>query len=133
MRATARGAFLQASRLRALSAAVTVVHAVGMTTVRIAKTLALLGVLTAGPAGELASDSYRCGRKLIRSGDPAAHVLARCGPPKYQDRGRETVYLEGRRQELAVERWYYQKSPRSLQRVILLHRGKVVSIEIGDR
>ncbi len=104
-----------------------------MTTARIAKTLALFCALTAGPVAEVASDTYRCGRKLIRSGDPAARVLERCGPPKYQDRGRETVYLKGRQQELAVERWYYQKSPRSLQRVILLHRGKVVSIETGDR
>lgn len=104
-----------------------------MSTVRIAKTLVLFCALAAGPAGELASDSYRCGRKLIRSGDPAALVLARCGSPKHQDRGRETVYLKGRQQELAVERWYYQKSPRSLQRVILLHQGKVVSIKIGDR
>ncbi|MDT8320103.1 MAG: DUF2845 domain-containing protein [Xanthomonadales bacterium] len=81
-------------------------------------------------AASLQADSYRCGRKLIRSGDSAGEVLSRCGPPRYKDRGRASVRIAGGKEELAVQRWYYRKSSRSLGRVILIHQGQVVGIEI---
>lgn len=90
-------------------------------------------MLLGWPAVTALSDSYRCGRKLIRTGDSAADVLRVCGEPEYKDSGQEDLWFEGRRQKLSVKRWYYRKSQRSLQHVVLLHKGKVLAVEVGGR
>jgi len=79
------------------------------------------------------ADSYRCGRQLIRTGDSAADVLQVCGEPRYKDRGQATLRLGGAEKSASVERWYYKKSRRSLEHVVLLHKGRVVAIEVGGR
>jgi hypothetical protein len=95
--------------------------------------LFLLGMGLVVAAAETAADSYRCGRKLIRSGDSAANVLRVCGAPQHKDSGREELWYQGTRQSLSVQRWYYRKSRRSLQHVVLLHKGKVVAIDVSGR
>jgi len=81
----------------------------------------------------LSADSYRCGRKLIRSGDSTADLLRVCGEPGYKDRGRQSIELNGSRTQAAVERWFYRQGKRSLQHIVILHRGKVVAIEVTGR
>ena len=76
------------------------------------------------------ADSYRCGRKLIRTGDSASELLATCGKPLYKDRGKAFVRAAGGSQELSVQRWYYRQGSRSLGRVVLIYQGEVVGIEI---
>jgi len=82
---------------------------------------------------ESGADSYRCGQKLIRTGDASADVLRVCGEPRYRDRGLEKIVLEGAPQRLTVERWYYRQGSRSLEHVVMLHRGQVVRIAVGGR
>ena len=94
--------------------------------------LVLLAGLMLFCAG-VSADSYRCGRKLIRSGDSTADVLRVCGEPSYKDRGRESIELDGTRTQAAVERWFYRQGKRSLQHIVILHRGKVVAIEANGR
>lgn len=79
------------------------------------------------------ADSYRCDRKLVRNGDSVAHLLRHCGEPRFKDRGRETIKQNGRRVEATVQRWYYKKSRRSLERIVLIHDGDIVGILTGDR
>lgn len=81
----------------------------------------------------LSADSYRCGRKLIHTGDSKADVLRVCGEPAYKDRGRESIELDGSRTQAAVERWFYRQGSRSLQHIVILHRGNVVAIEATGR
>ena len=79
------------------------------------------------------ADSYRCGRKLIRTGDSSAQVLRVCGEPRAKDRGRADVRDGGAIRNVPVERWHYKQSSRSLSRIVNIHRGRVVSIEVGGR
>lgn len=79
------------------------------------------------------ADSYRCGRKVIRTGDPVSAVLRNCGDPRHKARGRETLRLNGVQKEVAVEHWYYRNSRRSLERAVAIYRGHVVSIEVIGR
>lgn len=79
------------------------------------------------------ADSYRCGRKLIRSGDAPADVLRVCGEPHRKDRAHERVVVNGAAQNLPVERWYYRQHKRSLEHAVVIYRGKVVAIEAGSR
>jgi len=79
------------------------------------------------------ADSFRCGQKLIYSGDSAAEVLRVCGKPKYKDRGRETVRINGAERTVSIERWHYRHSRRSFERIVRFHRGKVISISVAGR
>ena len=91
-----------------------------------------LSLLVAAPLAATA-DSYRCGRKLIHTGDSTADVLRVCGEPLAKDRGQADVRIDGVTRNVTVQRWHYKQSARSLGRVVLLHRGRVVAIEMGSR
>ena len=96
------------------------------------KLTVLFCVLTAF-VPDLSADSFRCGRKLISNGDSASEVLHVCGEPRYKDRGNVKIKVNGVTKNTRVERWYYKKSSRSLEHAILIHKGSVVAVEVGNR
>jgi hypothetical protein len=79
------------------------------------------------------ADSFRCSGKVISTGDSRATVLQKCGEPRSMDRGSENIRIPGGQKEVRVERWHYKKSSRSLGRVVMIYKGKVVAIETGER
>lgn len=79
------------------------------------------------------ADTFRCGRKVVRSGDSSAAVLQNCGKPRSKDSGHERVRLEEGHRNVRVERWRYKKSSRSLERIVMIYRGRVVAIDTGQR
>ena len=85
------------------------------------------------PLPDLSADSFRCGRKLVKTGDSKGDLLRVCGEPRHKDRGREKVRINGVSQNAGVERWYYKKSARGLEHIIVIHKGRVSSIEVGSR
>jgi len=50
-----------------------------------------------------------------------------------KDSGHETVRLAEGRKNVRVERWRYKKSSRSLERIVMIYRGRVVAIDTGQR
>ncbi len=82
---------------------------------------------------DLAAGGIRCGRKLVNIGDSTSELIRSCGEPLHKDRGRQAVSVRGVKKETNVERWYYKKSSRSLERVVMIYQGKVVSVEVGSR
>ena len=82
---------------------------------------------------DLSADSFRCGRKLIRTGDSASDLLRVCGQPLYKDRGNRKIKVNGISKSTRVEMWYYKKSSRSLEHAILVYKGSVVGVEVGGR
>lgn len=93
----------------------------------------LLLILTFFLVTEVVADSYRCGRKLVRSGDSVSDLLRICGEPLYKGRGKETVKIDGVPHKANVQRWHYRKNQRSLERIILIYQGKIAAIEVGGR
>lgn len=91
----------------------------------------LLLATVACAAVEVRADGYRCGRKLIRSGDTAKQLLRVCGEPLRKDRGREVITIDGSRQTVNVERWHYRQSRRRLEHIVKLHKGRVVAVDVG--
>jgi hypothetical protein len=79
------------------------------------------------------ADSYRCGRKVVRDGDPVSYLLKICGEPRFKDSGSSMIEVEGVRRKTRVQRWYYKKSSRSLEHIVLIHGGKIAAIEVGGR
>ena len=81
----------------------------------------------------LSADSFRCGRKLISTGDSTGDVIRVCGEPRHKNRGHEKIKVDGVFKNTNVERWYYKKSARSLEHIILIYKGRVSAVEVGER
>jgi hypothetical protein len=79
------------------------------------------------------ADSFRCGRKIVRTGDSPGDLLQTCGQPRYKDRGYERVRSQGSQKKVRVERWYYKKSSRQLEQIVVIHKGRIVAINTGQR
>ncbi len=90
-------------------------------------------ILSFSILSDVNADSFRCGRKLVKTGDSSIDLLRICGKPRYKDRGYEKIKVDGVTRSERVERWYYKKSSRSLERQVLLYRGRIAAIEIGSR
>lgn len=79
------------------------------------------------------ADSFRCGRKVVTTGDTEEAVRARCGDPQRTDSGTEALWLPEGHQRVRVERWYYKAGDKRLERIVLLYRGRVVAVRTGSR
>lgn len=79
------------------------------------------------------ADSYRCGRKIVRDGDSADDLLRVCGEPQHKERTRTFMTVDGHYRKVSVQRWYYRKSERSLEHVMLIYEGRIAAIDVADR
>ena len=79
------------------------------------------------------ADSYRCGRKIVRSGDSVSRLLTLCGEPRRKESASETIVFSGVPRKVRVQRWYYQRNNRRLERVVFVYKGKIAAIEVGGR
>ena len=81
----------------------------------------------------LQADSFRCGSKVVRTGDSPHELRQRCGEPQGEDSGYEEFWLDGKLQKVWVKRWHYKRGSRQLARVVLIYRGEIVAIQTGER
>ena len=79
------------------------------------------------------ADSYRCGRTVVRDGDPVQKLLTVCGEPRLRASGEGFIRVDGVRKKARVQRWYYARSNRSLEHVVLIYGGRIAAIEVGGR
>ena len=84
-------------------------------------------------AESLQADSFRCGRKVVRSGDSQSEVLAACGEPQRRESKQEALWLGSSQKNVPVKAWYYKRSSRKLERIVLIYQGKVVAVRTGGR
>lgn len=93
------------------------------------------------------ADSFRCGGKLINTGDRTIDVISKCGPPDWKDehieKRLERVYNDPYHRdqdyrepvaavvEVRVEEWYYNSGPHRFIRILRFENGTLVSIETG--
>jgi len=85
-------------------------------------------LLVASLAAPVAQAELRCGGNLVTKGDRAYDVLALCGEPD----DREEIagaYLPGIGILSAEQRWYYNRGPRELLRVVRIREGRVEAID----
>ena len=79
------------------------------------------------------ADSFRCGKLLIRTGDSEAQVLERCGEPQERDSVKRDYWVNGLLQNVRLQRWHYRPAGGKLAREVLIYKGEVVGISLGDR
>ena len=102
--------------------------------VRVSGGLLLAALVTASPARS--ASSWRCGARLIGTGQSPSDVYALCGEPT--DRAVSTEFVTVRLQRgievtrtVLVERWTYDRGPRQLVRCLTFHDGRLVDIDEG--
>ncbi len=104
-----------------------------------AATLAILAALaTVTPAARASGYStWRCGARLIATGDSASRVLSRCGDPSYVTTSAELVTfrlvsgIEVSRL-VSVETWTYDRGSRELLRYLVFRDGRLMRIATGS-
>ena len=99
---------------------------------RIALALAVFGVA----ATAAASDTFRCGNRLVSMGDTKAEVMIKCGSPAWKDDWTDEVInnintADEVRVSVARERWVYNLGPHSFLRFLLFENGALINIATG--
>ncbi len=95
-------------------------------------TAALLTLLLL-PAQNALADSFRCGTQVVRSGDEESALVKACGEPLRRDSAKERVGSGSSQKTVRVQRWYYKRSGRKLERVVMLYDGKIIAVRTGGR
>jgi hypothetical protein len=92
---------------------------------------ALLLLAAAAPA-----HAFRCGSRIITTGDHADKILRYCGEPaSVQVRVLQLPYVRdwrpypGMIEEVVVEEWIFNRGPRQLMRSVRLENGFVAEIK----
>ncbi len=83
--------------------------------------------------------AFRCGTRVITSGDPADKVLQFCGSPvSVQTRRAERPYIDelgrsylsrGLVEEVVIEEWMYNLGPYQFMRLVRIENGRVVEVK----
>ncbi len=86
---------------------------------------AILAVALSGPV--FASDSMRCGSRIVDQEDLAAELLAACGEPSFRDRF--TVQIPNGAFVADSEIWTYDFGPQRLLQLVTQREGRITGIE----
>ncbi len=93
----------------------------------------LLGICVSAQA----SETMRCGNRLVSVGDTKAEVVARCGTPAWRDRWTEKLiadFGEAAEQRISTARelWLYNFGPREFVRLLTFENGRLVNVDTGE-
>ncbi|NIP18577.1 MAG: DUF2845 domain-containing protein [Xanthomonadales bacterium] len=78
---------------------------------------------------EAQSGSFRCGTKLVVTGDPVSRLVRNCGQPAHKIRARESIGSRGRNTSTSVVNWVYERG-RKRDMIVSVQGGKVVKIAV---
>ncbi len=84
--------------------------------------LLLMSVCVQAQAG-----SFRCGTKIVVTGDSISRLLKACGQPSLKYKAQETIRSKGGRKATGVSHWIYERG-RKRNMVVSVRSGKVVKI-----
>jgi hypothetical protein len=72
---------------------------------------------------------FRCGGRIVITGDSVNRLLQTCGKPSVKYKARESVTANGSRKMTGVSNWVYERG-RKKNMVVSILSGKVVKIAI---
>lgn len=75
------------------------------------------------------ADSFRCGTRIVVTGDSINRLLRSCGHPAFKVKAREAIGSRGDRQLTAVTNWVYERGRRR-DMIVSVRSGKVVRIAV---
>lgn len=87
--------------------------------------IATLLVATAVPA---LAEGFRCGTRLVLTGDPVSRLTRACGPPDQTIKARVATGKRGALRETNVTQWIYSRRGKP-DMIVSVRGGKVVKIQ----
>lgn len=96
----------------------------------------LLGLIFLLPAWSwAASDTLRCGTRLIDNNSSQSRILEYCGEPAYKRDGVRKIYLRNQRghiygeTHIRTEEWIYDRGSTQFRAILSFENGKLQRIE----
>ena len=80
-------------------------------------------------SGSLLADSFRCGRKIVKTGESSNALVKKCGQPVRKLRGNERIKVHGQQKRTAVSNWVYERRNKR-DMIVSVKNGTVVRLEI---
>jgi hypothetical protein len=75
------------------------------------------------------ADSFRCGGKLVRTGDSSNALLKKCGKPAHKYAARAVASVHGRQRGVSVSNWVYERMGKR-DMIASVHDGKVIRLRV---
>lgn len=76
----------------------------------------------------VAADSFRCGRSIVKIGDSTNVLLKKCGDPLRKFSARQMINEHGRQTRVSVSNLVYERNGRK-DIVVSIHDGAVLKIQ----
>lgn len=89
----------------------------------------LIMILMISLGGNLLADSFRCGRKIVKTGESSNALIKKCGQPVRKLKSNEQVKLDGQQKRTAVSNWVYERRNKK-DMIVSVKNGTVVRLEI---
>ena len=80
-------------------------------------------------SSDVLANSFRCGRKVVMSGDSANALLKKCGSPVRKYSSKEMVSDKGHRSSVSVSNWVYERDGKK-DMIVSVHSGAVVKMQV---
>jgi len=72
------------------------------------------------------ADSFRCGSRVVSTGETKIDVISKCGSPDYSEMG--SVFFSGS-SAIAIETWHYNCGDGRFNYILKFKDGKLVEIK----
>ena len=92
--------------------------------------LMLLTILLYGVSFTALADSFRCGSRVVLTGESTGEVIAKCGQPMLRE---ELGYKKTADDYVKVERVYFDLGKGKFLKILEFHNGRLVAIKNGAR
>ena len=87
----------------------------------------LLFALLTSLSWTVSADSFRCGRKIVKTGDTVNVLMKKCGKPQRKFSSKNVISENGRQAKVAVSNWVYQRA-RKKDIIVSVRSGTVVRV-----
>ena len=78
---------------------------------------------------DASADSFRCGRKIVKSGESTNALIKKCGQPVRKYSGKETVTDQGRSLLVGVSNWVYERNGKK-DMIVAVRSGAIVKMQV---
>ena len=77
----------------------------------------------------LSADSFRCGRKVVKTNESANSLMKKCGSPVRKFSSKARVWLNGRQKRVSVSNWVYERRGKK-DMIVSVYQGDVIGLEV---
>jgi hypothetical protein len=80
-------------------------------------------------AGDVPAGSFRCGTKIVVTGDPVSRLVRNCGQPASRYKAKELIGSRGNSRATGVTNWIYPRG-RKKDMIVSVAGGRIVKIAV---